>query len=113
MKKYSNNKKIRTLIALFLCVMMCISAGLFTACGSCDGSLDDLFGDDDTGTSQTPSSDVENDTTGDQSGESGESGETSGDTEQKISVVRVKKEAAAGERLTASDFELVDFFVKS
>ena len=113
MKKYSNNKKIRTLIALFLCVMMCISAGLFTACGSEDES-------DGGGNATTPSTDIEGDGSGDQSGESGESsesvesgesgesGETSDDDEQKISVVRVKKEAAAGERLTASDFELVE-----
>ena len=123
MKKHSKNKKFRIFVALLLCVMMCISAGLFTACGSCDGSLDDLFADDDTDTTQVPSGDTDSDTTGDQSGESGESsesdestdesgesGETSEDTEKKISVVRVKREAAAGERLTSSDFELVEVY---
>ncbi len=120
MKNQGRNKNLRALIALFLCVLMCASVVMFASCGSCDDlGLDDLFEDESNGTGGNGSEsqnteevdgtgDSGSDSEGTQSDESGESGESSTDNDERISVVRVKRAAAAGDRLTTSDFELVE-----
>ena len=137
MKKQSRNKKLHAFLALLLCVLMCTSVILLTSCGSCDTGLDgidDLF-EIESESNKTSDSDSEVQNT-DESSDTGESGESIGtdesmetgesgessesdesdesdeseelDSEKRISVVRVKRAAAEGDRLTASDFELVE-----